>query len=65
MSSTDYRDRVFRLWRWSGKRFEAAFHAVGDSKREERMRQTYAIIKRVRPLAVKAGILHRDCLEWD
>jgi len=54
------RRRVIRLFLWAHRRFMTAFHAVGDPDRSDRMAAASAICQRIRPLAVRYGVLHAD-----
>lgn len=57
-------ERILRLWRSFSRRHTAAFHAVNDPQRLARLAEASALLRRIRPLMVSHGLMHRDTLTY-
>lgn len=57
-------ERILRLWRSFSRRHTAAFHAVNDPQRLAKLAEASALLRRIRPLMVAHGLMHRDTLTY-
>jgi len=57
-------DKCLRLFMWAHRKQSEAFHDVRNPNRVDLLMWRSAICRRLRPLCVKYGVLHRDCLSW-